>query len=68
MEDKVYLNPVEKLRTYYFKGGGKVVLENVHSLRVSESGTHYLETGDGRKHIIPAGWIHIELVVNEWTL
>lgn len=30
-------------------------------LTISESGNHYLKTRDGKLHIIPTGWIHIEI-------
>lgn len=61
------LAPCEKKRTYHFPGGEKVELHDVERIRVSDSGTHRLETGDGRKHIVPPGWLHIEINVEEWT-
>lgn len=61
------LNPPEKRRRYVFPAGD-VVLENITALCVRPSGTHRLETGDGRKWIIPPGWLAIELDVKEWTL
>lgn len=45
------LVPQEKTRTYTFPSG-KVVLENVTKFAVSDSGTHRLETQDGKKHVI----------------
>lgn len=62
------LTPPERRRTYHFPNGGKVVLENVTHLLVRPSGTHRLVTSDGRKWIVPTGWVAIELDVDEWTL
>lgn len=61
------LNPSEKKRTYTFPSG-KVEIENVSAICVRASGTHRLETADGKKIIIPAGWLMIELDVESWTL
>lgn len=57
----------EKQRTYTFPGGDKVTLENVTELKVSESGNHRIKAG-GKLHIIPVGWIHIEIDETEWTV
>ena len=51
----------EKARIYYFPRDEKVVLRDVYELIVSSSGTHYLRTKDEKSHIIPVGWIHIEI-------
>lgn len=56
----------EQYRTYYFSNGDKVKLEGIVSINVSESGTHRINTKDGKKHIIPSGWIHIEFGADEW--
>lgn len=61
------LEPSENSRTYHFPNG-TFKIENVHALAVSESGTHRLETGDGRKWIVPVGWMAIEIDAAEWTL
>lgn len=59
----------EKKRTYDFgKVLGKVVLENVTELVVRESGRHRLKTADGKLHIVPVGWIHVEIDASEWTV
>jgi len=63
----VELSPVEVSREYTFPGGDKVKIDGVAKIAVSESGTHRLETKSGGKHIIPRGWIHIELDVQSWT-
>lgn len=51
----------ERERIYYFPNNAIVVLNEIIELTVSESGTHYLKTRDGKLHIIPTGWIHIEI-------
>jgi hypothetical protein len=61
------LDPPEKKRTYHF-AQRSFVLENVVALCVRPSGTHRLETADGRKWIVPTGWLVIELEVEAWTL
>lgn len=66
--DSIKLNPIEKSRTYIFPKGEKVVLINVEELKVSESGNHRLKTSDGKLHIIPTGWIHIEIDTEKWTI
>ena len=53
-------NPPEKKRVYYFPNDEYVVLKEVIELVVRPSGTHRLKTTDGKSHIIPTGWIHIE--------
>lgn len=64
-------NPVplnEKKRTYIFPGNNKVELDDVIELIVRPSGTHRLKTKDKKLHIIPVGWIHIEISEEEWTV
>lgn len=62
------LTPPEHSRTYTFPGGETVRLTNVTHFLARESGTHRLKTGDGRLHIVPAGWLHIEIEAEGWTL
>jgi len=64
----VKLNPPNRSRTYYFANGGYVTLKDVTELIVQDSGTHRLKTGDGKFHIIPSGWIHIELDIDGWQV
>lgn len=54
-------------RTYVFPNYNKITLIGVDSIHVSKSGTHRLNTIDGKKHIIPPGWLHIEFVAEDWT-
>ncbi|MFG6117224.1 hypothetical protein ACGTN9_18890 [Halobacillus sp. MO56] len=58
----------EKERIYYFPNDDKVVLNNVVELIVRESGTHRIKTEDKKLHIIPHGWIHIEIDEEDWTV
>jgi hypothetical protein len=57
----------EQARTYTFPGGTTVSLKGVVSINVSKSGTHRINTKDGKKHIIPTGWIHIEFDAEDWS-
>lgn len=56
----------EQTRIYRFPTSS-VTLNGVVSVNVSKSGTHRINTKDGKKHIIPYGWIHIEFDAPEWT-
>lgn len=62
------LNPIERSRTYLFPNGEKFTLENVTHLAVSAGGTHRLKTQDGHLHIVPTGFLHIEIDADGWTL
>ena len=61
----------EKSRTYYFLGENytqAVKIKNVIGLNVSKSGTHRINTSDGIKYIVPAGWKVIEIDADNWSL
>lgn len=58
----------EKQRIYYFPNNNKVILNNIIELIVRESGTHRIKTEDKKLHIIPTGWIHIEIDEDNWTV
>lgn len=59
----------EQKRIYYFPNNESVVLENVTELKISVSGNHRLKTADNKLHIIPTGWLHIEIHdEKEWTI
>lgn len=59
----------EQKRIYYFPNNEIIILENVTELKVSESGNHRLKTSDNNLHIIPTGWLHIEILnEKEWTV
>lgn len=64
----VKLDHVERLRRYLYGDGRKIELVNVTHLLVRPSGTHRLQTADGRKWIVNPGWLAIELEMDEWTL
>jgi len=57
----------EQDRVYTFPAGDKVEIIGVRSIHVSKSGTHRINTLDGKKHIIPNTWIHIEFSADKWT-
>lgn len=56
----------ERSRTYHFPGGNSVTFEGVTKLAVRPSGTHRLELS-GRKVIVAAGWLWIEINAQEWA-
>lgn len=59
----------ENFRIYTFSGGDKIMLEKPRELFVSkDSGNHRIKTADGKLHIVPAGWLHIEIdsEVGKW--
>lgn len=60
------LNPAERSRTYTYAGGEVLRYENVSRVKVSESGTHYLEHAGG-KAIVAPGWRSVELDMDGWT-
>lgn len=64
----VELKPAERSRTYFFPGGERVHVENVTHFLCRSSGTHRLKTADGKFHIVPTGWLHIELDMDAFTL
>ncbi len=66
MPEMTKLSPSERSRTYTFPGGDKVVLNDVQEISVSGT-THRLKTGDGKLHIVPLFWIHIEIDADSWT-
>lgn len=62
------LNPQEKNRIYTFPNGEKVALQDVTHFLARESGTHRLKTADGKLHIVPVGWMHIEIDAAAFTV
>lgn len=61
------ITPPERSRIYTFPNG-TVQLAGVSALNVRDSGTHRLKTTDGKLHIVPVGWLHIEIDADGWTL
>ncbi len=64
--DFTEINPPERKRTYHF-AGGTVEIPNVSRVCVRPSGNHRIETTDGKRFIVNAGWLAIELEVEDWT-
>ncbi len=67
----VELTPPERSRTYYHANflGGKLTIHFVTHFLSRPSGTHRLQTNDGKKWIVdPAKGFAIELDVDAWTL
>jgi hypothetical protein len=67
-DDVLGFRPVtgETSRKYIFPNG-EVTIRNVKKLVVRPSGNHRLGTADGKKHIVRAGWLAIEIEAREWS-
>jgi hypothetical protein len=66
-EDEFRLIVGEESRTYHYRDGVSISIKGVVGLCVRPSGNHRLETSDGRKWIIPDGWVAIELQATSWS-
>jgi len=62
----IRLEKPEKSRTYHYADHSRVIL-NVTAVCVRPSGSHRLETADGKKWIVQPGWEAIELDMEDWT-
>jgi len=60
MKNKVYAVN-EKTRKYTFENGKTIELEDVEQIIITDSNNHRINTSDGKLHIIPPTWIHIEI-------
>ena len=60
----------EKTRLYVFPNNQKIRIDYIRELKVSDSGNHRIITLDGKLHIIPFGWLHIEIEseVGKWEI
>lgn len=58
----------ETSRRYLFPGGSTVTLSNVTHFLSRPSGSHRLRTADGKLHIVPTGWIHLEIEAAAFSL
>jgi|JI10StandDraft_1071094.scaffolds.fasta_scaffold40787_2 hypothetical protein len=67
MNESKKINPPERSRTYRFPGNQVLTLKDVTELSVSPSGTHRVKTSDKKLHIVPVGWIHIEIDADDWS-
>ncbi len=61
------LDPIEKTRTYTFPQNEVVVLKEVTQF-LARPTNHRLLTADGKLHIVPSGWIHVEIEAEGFTL
>ncbi len=52
-------------REYQFLGGETIRINRPLRLNVSESGGHRIFDAEGISHYIPAGWIHLQWVVED---
>lgn len=57
----------ERKRTYHYGGDETLVLQNVTRIEVRDSGTHRLETADGRKLFVRPEWLWIEIDTDDWV-
>lgn len=57
----------EKSRTYVWPNGAQDRIVGVTHICV-RPGSHRLQTHDGLKHIIPAGWVRITIEADEWSI
>jgi hypothetical protein len=62
------LAPAETSRTYIWSDGFTLTLVNVKHFKARDSGAHMLQTGDGKLHIVPPGWRHIEIDAKSFTM
>lgn len=67
MEEMIELNPVETSRTYKFPNSETVTLKDVTHF-MNRPTNHRLKTADGKLHIVPTGWIHVEIETTAWTV
>lgn len=67
MLDLPALEKTEASRIYTFPRGETVALKNVTHFLARDSGTHRLRTGDGKLHIVPTGWLHIEIEAESFS-
>ncbi len=63
----VFIDVEEQSRTYTFPNHQQITIVGIKSINVSKSGTHRLNTIDGKKHIVPSGWLHIAFDAPKWT-
>ena len=58
----------EKKRTYIFPNNDRVTFDEIEEICVRPSGTHRLNLKDGRKVIVPTGWLAVEIEgLPEWV-
>lgn len=62
-QNRTYIYPHPKLENKTVS----VSLEGVKSIHVSASGTHRINLTNGKKRIMPSGWVSIEFDAEKWT-
>jgi len=65
--EKLKFKKVEQQTRTYTYPDCKITVKDIVSINVSKSGNHRLNTKNGKKHIVPAGWRHIEFDADNWT-
>jgi len=63
----VELKYPERKRTYHFATGNTFTVFDVLRVASPPGRSHRIETKDGRKYIVPPGWVAIEIEVDEWS-
>lgn len=61
------INPIERTRIYHFGNGEIAKFENVARVEIRASGTHRIETAEGRKAFVRPGWQWLEIDTDAWT-
>ena len=67
--DELMFEPItgEEYREYTFPNGQKLLFTNVTAICVRPSGSHRLQTLDGKKFIVQPGWLCIEVKAENWS-
>jgi len=63
----VFNPPQTRIYTFPNK---RIKIKNIIELVVRDSGTHRLKTQNNHLHIVPIGWVHIEIITpkKDWTI
>lgn len=67
MSSKIEFTEVYQQDRIYKFPNMNLEIKDVISINVSKSGTHRINTKDGKKHIVPKGWCGIEFEAQDWT-
>jgi hypothetical protein len=68
MIEMTALDPKELSRTYHWADGFTLTLNDVTHFNARNSGTHRLQTLDGKLHIVNTGWRHIVIDAKSFTV
>jgi hypothetical protein len=63
----VELNPPERSRTYVYGDGSEITINNVARICIRDSGSNRIETTDGQKWVILAGFKAVRIDMDSWT-